>query len=119
MLRYYRLLSIFLVSGFMHLLIDIASGVPLHASGAMTFFATQALGIAIEDLAIATYRFLFVSSLRPPSLGERILGRIWVVAFLTWSTPVYFYPMLWRSNMGLEDSTIPFSVVRMLRQGMW
>lgn len=116
MLQYYRLLTIFLVSGFMHLLIDIASGIPLHASGAIMFFVTQALGIVLEDLAITTYRFLFVPNLRPPSRGERILGRVWVVAFLTWSTPMYLYPMLWRSNIGLEDSMIPFSVVKMLKQ---
>lgn len=119
MLRYYRLLSIFLISGFMHLLIDNASGIPLHASGAITFFVTQALGIVIEDLAVATYRFLFVSNLRLPSLGERIFGRVCVLAFLTWSTPMYFYPMLWRSNTGLEDSTIPFSVVKLLKQERW
>lgn len=103
----------------MHLLIDIASGIPLNASGAMTFFVTQAFGIVIEDLVTTTYRFLFFSSFRPPSLEERILGRVWVVAFLTWCTPMYLYPMLWRSNMGLEDSTIPFSVVKMLKQGKW
>lgn len=113
------MLNVFLVSGFIHLLIDIASGIPLHASGAMTFFVTHAFGIFLEDLVIATYRFLILSNLRPPSLGERILGRLWVVAFFTWSIPVYFYPMLWRSNMGLEDSTIPFSVVKMLKQGKW
>ena len=98
----------------MHLLIDISSGIRAPNSGAMVFFLTQVLGIVVEDLVKRTYSSIMRTSNRPAMLIERIVGFTWVTLFLSWSIPVYLYPMLYRTSAGLEDSTIPFSIVRML-----
>lgn len=106
--RYLRMLVAFLSSGIMHLLGDLAAGVQLRDSGAMRFFLAQALGMIIEDVAIRAYRRLPPGT-KIPLVAEKGLGFLWVAIFLTWSVPAYMYPMMWRANQGLNDSTIPFS----------
>lgn len=51
----------FFISGLLHALIDIASGLPWHESGAIQFFCTQLLGIFLEDFVWNTYRHLSTS----------------------------------------------------------
>ncbi|KAH7385344.1 membrane bound O-acyl transferase family-domain-containing protein [Phaeosphaeria sp. MPI-PUGE-AT-0046c] len=107
--RYFRIVVAFMCSGFMHLLDDRAAGISVSDSGAMRFFLTQGLGLILEDCVLKLYG-------RCPSCMQisrgtaRIIGFAWVLVFLTWSVPVYMYPMLWRANQGLQDSTIPFSL---------
>jgi hypothetical protein len=108
MARYTRILIAFTSSGIMHLVADVAAGVSLHDSGAMRFFMTQALGLMLEDCAVRLY-YHAPSSMRLSSHLARLLGFVWVSVFLTWSVPAYLYPMMWRANQGLQDSTIPFS----------
>jgi hypothetical protein len=93
----------------MHLLDDLASGVQLQSSGAMQFFIFQVVGIVLEDIAIKMY---LSSWLTMPRAMERCFGYIWVAGWLTWTVPGYMYPMMWRTNMGLNDSTIPFTLFR-------
>jgi hypothetical protein len=107
--RHLRILVAFVSSGVMHLLIDLSSGISFRNSGAMKAFLAQALGLIIEDSVMSIYQRLP----RRAHLAvncEKALGFIWVVSFLTWSIPAYIYPMMWRSNQGLMDSTIPFSL---------
>jgi hypothetical protein len=108
MARYTRLLVAFMSSGIMHLVDDLASGVAPHDSGAMRFFMTQAVGLIFEDCIVRLYH-LAPSWMRLPKTLAKALGFIWVSIFLIWSVPVYMYPMMWRTNQGLQDSTIPFS----------
>ncbi|KAK2810386.1 hypothetical protein FQN49_008542 [Arthroderma sp. PD_2] len=113
--RYARLVTIFAISGFMHLLNDVAAGISVYKSGATQFFLTQALGILVEDFATHAYRSAFVGDkARPYYLAEKILGFIWVGVFMVWASPMYIYPMMYRANTGLEDSVIPFSVMKLL-----
>lgn len=93
----------------MHLVDDFASGVSLHDSGAMQFFLAQALGIILEDCVTRLYHLLPLS-MRLPNTAVKIVGFIWVEVYLIWSVPGYMYPMLWRANQGLNDSTIPYSL---------
>ncbi|KAF3481673.1 TRI7 [Arthroderma uncinatum] len=118
--RYARLITIFTISAFMHFLIDVAAGVPVHHSGSLQFFLTQALGIVIEDLVTHTYRRSFIGDRsRPYYLVEKIVGFIWVGVFMVWSSPMYVYPMMYRINTGQEDSVIPFSIMKLLAQADW
>lgn len=58
MARYARWVTVFLISGCMHFLIDISAGIPANKSGALMFFCTQILGMAIEDMIIKIYSYL-------------------------------------------------------------
>jgi hypothetical protein len=90
----------------MHLLDDLASGVHFRNSGAMLFFLAQGLGMVIEDIIIKIYQS---SNVKLPTLMERGCGYVWVSIYLTWTVPAYMYPIMWRANQGVNDSTIPFS----------
>jgi len=104
--RYLRIVLAFLSSGFMHLLDDFASGVKFQDSGAMRFFIAQGLGMVIEDIFYKKYRS---STTVIPKNISRVLGYVWVSLYLTWTVPAYIYPMMWRTNQGFNDSTIPFT----------
>lgn len=107
--RCLRILAAFMSSGIMHMLVDLASGINLSSSGAMNFFIAQALGLIIEDAVIHAYRRL-PRETRLSKVAENGIGFSWVSLFLAWSVPAYVYPMMWRSNQGLNDSTIPFTL---------
>jgi len=95
-------------SGIMHLIDDLAAGITIYNSGALQFFVAQGFGMMIEDTFIRIFRNSSAFARIPSSLKKSI-GFIWVSLFLTWSVPAYIYPMMWRSSLGLNDSTIPFS----------
>ncbi|KAI9042921.1 wax synthase family protein [Aspergillus affinis] len=119
--RYAKIVMVFAASAVMHFLIDLSAGLSISTSGAAQFFCTQALGMMIEDLVVIVYFALRgdrPSRDRPASRGERIIGFLWVGSFLVWSFPAYIYPMLYRSNSGLDDSVVPVSVVGLL-QGLF
>ena len=114
--RYSALTLHFFISGILHAAIDIASGIPWRSSGAVRFFCTQVLGIMLEEIAQAIYfsafgRFQLPSS---PALWSRCLGYVWLVIFLSWSVPTWLYPMLYRTRSGMQDSVLPFSLIRAL-----
>ncbi|GLA33995.1 hypothetical protein AnigIFM63309_004021 [Aspergillus niger] len=115
--RYAKVVMVFATSAFMHFLIDLSSGLSSSSSGAMQFFCTQALGLMMEDFAVNAYFVLRGGPSRnwKASRGERLIGYLWVGGFLVWSFPAYLYPMLYRSNAGLNDSAVPVSVVGMLQ----
>ncbi|PWY62637.1 hypothetical protein BO83DRAFT_403733 [Aspergillus eucalypticola CBS 122712] len=117
--RYAKVVMVFATSAFMHLLIDLSSGLSPSSSGAVQFFCTQAFGLMLEDLAVNAYSVILrgggPSRNWTASRGERIFGFLWVASFLVWSFPAYLYPMLYRSNAGLNDSVVPVSVVGLLQ----
>ncbi|KAJ5947286.1 hypothetical protein N7466_000301 [Penicillium verhagenii] len=113
---YPHIVFVFLISALMHYLIDLSIGLSLSISGAVPFFCAQALGVLIEDLVRYTCRSVGnVSPDQPITKGQKILGHIWVGAFLVWSLPAYVYPMLHRGNLGLNDSVIPVSIIGILK----
>lgn len=75
----------------------------------MRFFMTQAFGLILEDCVLKLYKRC-PSYMQMPNALTRTIGFAWVSVFLIWSVPAYMYPMLWRANQGLQDSTIPFSL---------
>lgn len=118
--RYSRILAAFFVSGLIHLLADRGSGMSLSQSGSLRFFCTQAFGIALEDGVQAIYRYMHRSggshtnSTQPRFNLAQMVGCIWVVAFLSWSTPVWAYPPIRMTKGEDKDRVLPFSLLRIL-----
>lgn len=72
-------------------------------------FAVQALGMIFEDVVQQIHSKLSPQA-RLPARVEATVGYLWTALFLIWSVPAYMYPMMWRGNLGLNDSTIPYSL---------
>lgn len=100
--RMSRLLLAFFISGLLHVLTDVGLGVRSDESGAVLFFCLQPLGIMIEEVAQP-----YGTSL--PTFLRRIIGYAWVIAFMSWSVPVWSYPHL-RLGMNAADM-VPVHVV--------
>ena len=117
--RYAHLFLVFFHSGVYHLLINIAEGTDLRHSTSVTFFVTQAVAIAVEDLVIwLGQRALGVKpgvAGSRPSLGWRILGYVWTALFLAWSFPVWAYPIIARSQGVPEHRFTLFSVAEVVK----
>lgn len=47
----------------------------------------------------------------PPPLWARVVGYVWVVVFLTWSTPAFTYPMSAAYRGEVRDEILPFSLL--------
>jgi hypothetical protein len=119
--RYLKIIIIFFLSGFGHYVADVAGTESLYPFGAWVFFVSQALGIILEDSVQALYRFVFGHSNchSQSPLWSRIVGYVWVVAFLLfWTTPAWFFPNAHVQNPeGLQElKLIPFSILRHLKQ---
>lgn len=115
--RYARLVTIFAISALMHVLVDVAAGMPVSSSGAIRFFLTQAFGILVEDIVVSIYCGFLARGRPRPSyyyLLEKGVGFMWVGVFMVWSSPAYVYPLMYRVNTGREDSVIPFSIMKLL-----
>ncbi|KAF2146991.1 uncharacterized protein K452DRAFT_294505 [Aplosporella prunicola CBS 121167] len=91
--RYTRIFSAFLISGIIHAICERGMGVSGKEGGGLVFFPAQALGIMLEDGA------QWVAGSRSQHWRLRqIIGYIWVVAFLSWASPAWFYPHLRAGN---------------------
>jgi hypothetical protein len=88
--RYTKIFFAFSVSGLLHVASDSGGAVPIAQSGALWFFCTQALGIIIEDGVQEVYRILFGTH---ESRAFTAIGYLWVVVFISWSTPMWVYPL--------------------------
>ncbi len=93
----------------MHVFADSGGAVPITESGALGFFCTQALGIVIEDGFQELYRRAF--GIRK-NWFEKIVGFVWVVGFISWSSPVWVYPV--GRTMKREDMVLTPSALRPL-----
>ncbi|KAF9890624.1 hypothetical protein FE257_005755 [Aspergillus nanangensis] len=104
--RYVKNVLAFVISGLMHVPIDLATGLSIYESGAMSCFGAQIIGLLVEDFIIGIYhKFVAASGWRLPSLVERMLGYIWTISFFVWSTPAYVYPKIHH----VKSSVIPIS----------
>ncbi|KAF7539873.1 hypothetical protein G7054_g1800 [Neopestalotiopsis clavispora] len=72
--RYSRLLLAFALSGFIHHMGEIATGISAQESGQFVFFTAQAASIMIEDAVMEVYRR---SGLRLSRRLEYALGYLW------------------------------------------
>jgi hypothetical protein len=105
--RYTYILLVFTVSGLFHLAAEeYPYGIRWQQSGTLRFYSIQALGILLEDTVQAISRRLF--SYRP-SRWTRAVGYIWVVLWILWTSPAYFYPLL--QDVTEKKPILPFSVV--------
>lgn len=95
--------------------VDMALGMSFFESGSICFFCTQALGIILEDSVQAVYKSCTKNSpgsnSKLPHRWTRIVGYIWLVVFMSWSTPVWSYPAIRRN----QDPVLPFSLFGLLK----
>lgn len=103
--RYTRIFLAFFLSGLMHFPMDRAFGLRYSDLASVRFFSIQALGVMVEDGVQAATAGLAI----PPRV-RRLVGYVWVVVFLWWSTPTWFYPS---ARVGDPGGVVPFSFVRM------
>lgn len=73
----------------------------------------------LEDGVQAMYRSIRGLSRgfgkQQPPLWARLVGYVWVVLFLTWSTPAFTYPMSAAYKGEERDEILPFSLLSALR----
>lgn len=114
--RYSHLSLIFLISGLLHTWVEVGQGFPARQSGQMQFFVTQVVGIVLEDAVQAVYRAMCgIQRGAPPRPMARAVGYLWLVMFLWWSTPVWFYPRQRVSRGDQRDAFLPFSLFASLK----
>ncbi|KAI9837657.1 MAG: hypothetical protein M1837_002917 [Sclerophora amabilis] len=109
--RSVKLFVPFLVSGLAHIGMDLGFEVPLREAGAFHYFCTQAFGIVLEELVKAIYGY---ATGRVPKdsdgltpLWQRLIGFVWVVAFQSWSAPVWMYPTIRASRPRIDGLFAP------------
>ena len=104
--RYINVLIVFLLSGFIHLITDAMQGISPRQSGALIFFPTLTLGFMVEDAAQEIWRRISRGwkHEEPPSsssgsgvpsspaLWKRAVGFIWVVIWLSLTSPTFLLP---------------------------
>lgn len=88
--RYLKLVLTFMLSGMLHTLAELGGGLPVQESGTMRFFVMQALGIIVEDFLKSCLSHGEWSG--RDEMTMRLLGHVWVVVFLVWTTPAWLYP---------------------------
>ncbi|KAL4406216.1 cytochrome P450 monooxygenase [Colletotrichum abscissum] len=102
--RYLRIFISFFISGLIHHTSDMAMGMTAENVGAFTFFLLQPIGIIAEDAIQAISKQ--VPLCRSASRVRVFVGYLWVLVFLVWSTPTWFYP---QQRLGLDASgLLPF-----------
>lgn len=118
--RYTHLFLTFFISGLMHAMTDLAEGFTWQQSGSLRFFCTQAVGIIVEDGIRTFYRWALPNWKQASThqTFNKILGYIWVVIFMVWSTPAWIYPSLYANKGEDKDLIVPFSLVRAIYENM-
>ncbi|KAF4958081.1 hypothetical protein FSARC_11117 [Fusarium sarcochroum] len=107
--RYTRLFLTFLVSGLMHhSLGHLYSFAADDTFASERFYTLQAVGIAFEDAVQA-----LTADIPLPMSVRRVVGYIWVLVFLSWSTPTCSYPSMRVGDIG---QMVPFRVMGHLIQ---
>lgn len=114
--RYTHLFTVFLLSGLLHFWIELSQDFNWKESGQIQFFLTQAGGIFLEDAVQGIWRYITGEQRVKSTWGRRAIGYLWVLMFMWWSTPCWFYPGL-RMNTGDEnEKLLPFSLVAKLHK---
>ncbi|CAG8981537.1 hypothetical protein HYALB_00013164 [Hymenoscyphus albidus] len=89
------------------------------------FFLTQALGVVLEDTAPLLLWKLMGKRTNdekqqdePPWPMSRLLGYLWVAAFMSWSGPVWLYPQAASTApLGQSSSFLPYSIIKACKSG--
>lgn len=108
--RYSNIFLAFFLSGLIHISSDHGTMLLPDESGAIRFFLTQTLGIVLEDAFQAAYYYLSGQKRAAKApLRHKIVGYVWLVLFLSWSTPAWSYPQF-RSIRSGVDCLFPFTI---------
>ncbi|KAJ8058855.1 hypothetical protein OCU04_011838 [Sclerotinia nivalis] len=113
----------FALSGIMHSYAGVAAGMSPKQLNVIHLFITQALGVVVEDLVRlgflkATGQGSKKGKNDTPSLAHKIIGYLWVVAFMTWSGPVWLYPQASKpTSLGINSSFVPYSIIKAWMMG--
>jgi len=110
--RYSNIFWAFFISGVLHWNPKRVGALSLEKSGAIRFFYTQPFGIMIEDGVQELYRRARGKTppQSPTPMWAKLIGYVWVIAFLAWSTPSWAYPVL--RTMTKEEAPITFGEFR-------
>lgn len=106
--RYVNVFLTFAVSGLLHVAEEYGTGVTLAQSGSMRFFCTQALGLMFEDAVTALVHACFG---RKKRRWTRVVGYVWFVCWMAWTSPSWLYPKLRNNQGGEKDRMLPFSIM--------
>lgn len=116
--RYTGLFLTFFFPGLIHAMTDVAEGFARQQSGSLRFFCTQAVCIIIEDGIRTMYRWALFDQKKASFLQpfNKVLGYIWVVIFMVWSTPIWIYPSLYANRGEDMELVVPFSLIRAIHR---
>lgn len=119
--KYTRVFLAFLISGLLHVTVDMEFGIPFLHSPAPRFFFMQALGIMFEEAVERVWRSY--SPYSPFEIGPngfkrrrrwaRWVGYGWVWAFFVWTVPSFSWEGLRIAGMR-SDLAVPWSLVEWL-----
>ena len=128
--RYVHLASVFLLSGLLHSFTEVAAhgGVGIDSlltfqdSQCTRFFLTQAFGVVLEDgvqeFVRRLRRIWGKQDQKRSEIFNRVVGWVWVIGFLGWSTPAIMYPAA-RLNTGEgSDVLLPISILRVVKNAL-
>jgi hypothetical protein len=93
-------------------------GTPFERSGAIRFFTMQPLGLMVEDIIVKGYSILFHRRKNGPGRRAKFLGYLWVLIWMSWTSPSYLYPMLDQTDTGTGGSVVPVSLVSLARSAI-
>lgn len=109
--RYVFCFLVFLTSGVVHGITDLAQGMSWNKSGSLQFFVTQFCGVFLEDMF---QHFWLITGANTQGKFTKLVGFAWVLLFHVWSVPGWVYPSLVDNVGGEKDAIVPFSVVKFL-----
>ncbi|KAF2742532.1 hypothetical protein M011DRAFT_490496 [Sporormia fimetaria CBS 119925] len=97
--RYTSIYGTFALSAIIHALVDTTAGIKPSENLVWQLFVMQAVGITIEDFVEWAYHQISGSKARgegksgvnQPYLWQKALGFVWVLAWLSWTTPTWSY----------------------------
>ncbi|KAB5522131.1 membrane bound O-acyl transferase family-domain-containing protein [Coniochaeta sp. 2T2.1] len=115
--RYTKTAIIFSSSGLAHQFHDATVGLPFAESGAIRFFAVQTVGIMLEDAVQTIWDGGFGRRKSQNQTGtvrwKKMVGVIWLWAWLAWSVPVWVYPAIYDRTKREQGPLMgPFSLSR-------
>jgi hypothetical protein len=111
--RYTNLFAVFLISSFYHVVVDLLQSVPPQYSGSLPFYMSFIVGIMLEDGVqelwgrLVAHDGASTSKESTPATWQRIVGLLWVVAWLAITSTWYFTPMI--QLTGPDVTMVPFN----------
>lgn len=102
-----RLVLIFVLSGAVHVGMDLGFSVPFRNTGAIWFFTLQAVGMLVEQVVQSIWYTLSGRKGMGTSMVERMVGHLWVAVFLSATAPIWLIPIFKGLYEGGERSPVP------------